>query len=188
MGDALKRLWKYAKGVTEGSFTDSLTGILNRQGFFHKVAPWLEMMAREKSIFAVFIIDVDQLKRINEDYNSRVGDKVLRFIAKELNHLCRKSDLLGRYGGEEFIVFLPTVDKKNLNTIAERFRKRIEDRSKIVDILEEGVTVSIGGVYGKIQGRNIVRDFQKFIEAADTLLNRKVKKTGGNGCSVMKMD
>jgi diguanylate cyclase (GGDEF)-like protein len=188
MGDALKRLWGYAKGVAEGSLTDNLTGVLNRQGFFHKVAPWLEMMAREKNTFAVFIIDVDHLKKVNEDYNSRTGDKVLRFIAKELNHLCRKSDLLGRYGGEEFIVFLPSVDKKNLNTIAERFRKRIVDKSKTKDILEDGITVSIGGVYGKIQGRNIARDFQKFIEAADTLLNRKVKKSGGNGYSLMKMD
>jgi diguanylate cyclase (GGDEF)-like protein len=102
--------------------------------------------------------------------------------------LLRKSDLLGRYSGEEFIVFLPSVDKKNLNTIAERFRKRIEDRSKTDSLVEEGVTVSIGGVYGKIQSKNIMYSFQKFIEASDTLLMRKVKKSGGNGCSVMKMD
>ena len=145
-------------------------------------------MAREKAFMAVFIVDVDELKRINEEHGSKVGDKVLKFVAKELKHLCRKSDLLGRYSGEEFIVFLPNIEKDSLDIVAERFRKRIEKRSKIAEIIEEGITISIGGVYGKISGRNINHDFQKFIDSADTLLARKVKRSGGNGYSILKMD
>lgn len=188
LGDMLRRLWKYARGVAEGSVIDSLTGVLNRQGFFHKVASWLELIAREKRTMAVFIIDVDELKRINEEHSSKTGDKVLRFVAKELNHLCRKSDLLGRYSGEEFIVFLPSIDKENLDAVAERFLKRIDTRSKTAEIIEEGITISIGGVYGKISGKNIMHDFQKYIDSADTLMERKVKKTGGNGYALLKMN
>lgn len=189
LGQSLQRLWDYALIVSEGGMNDTLTGILSRQGFFHKIVSWLELMARDKKTMAIFILDIDQLKRINEEYSYKTGDKVLRFVAKQLNHLCRKSDLLGRYGGEEFIIFIPSGDKKNLETIADRYRKRIESKSREACLLnDESVTVSIGAIYGKIKGKNIMQEFQNFIDSAETLLSRKVKKNGGNGYALLKID
>jgi len=187
LGDALVRIWRQSELVVKGSLNDALTGILSRQGFFHKVGPWIEMMVREKKVCAVFVVDIDHLKKINENHDYKTGDRVIRFVARQLSELSRKYDIIGRFSGEEFVIFMPSVDKKNLKNIAERFRKSIEKKSISKEIVKEGVTVSIGGVYGKIKSRKMMDGFMGFIDSAATLLLRKVKKNGGNNSALMQL-
>ncbi|MCK5706511.1 MAG: GGDEF domain-containing protein [Candidatus Aureabacteria bacterium] len=188
LGEMLNRLWERTMRISEGSLKDTLTGVLNRQGFLHKVTPWLELLAREKKVFATLVIDIDNLKGINEKYNPNTGDKVIRFVTAQLDHLCRKCDVFCRYSGGEFVVFIPFIDKKMLLDIAERFRENIEKKSISKNIINDGVTVSIGGVYGKIKTRDVMSQLDQFIDSASTLLLHKVKKNGGNGCAILRLE
>ncbi len=96
-------------------------------------------------IFSVIIFDIDNFKLLNDTYGHLVGDSVLKSIAKEIKRVIRRSDILGRYGGEEFLIILPKT--KDPYSVAEKIRKVIESMD-----LEKGirVTISVGGtVYKK---------------------------------------
>ncbi len=188
LGNTLKKLWKYISYYMKGCEIDNLTGLLSRQGILRKTAPWIEMLVRDKKLFSIILIDIDNLKSINDKYDYKEGDRVLKFAANEIVNVCRKSDIAGRFGGDEFLVFMPSCKKKDIEKIAERIRKNIEDKSKEANLKVDRITVSIGGVLGCIESRRNVSDsFQKFVDFAENLL-QKIKKNGGNGSAVFKMD
>ncbi len=120
--------------------TDGLTGALNRAGFF-KTA---QQMYEERQHLAVLMIDVDHFKIINDQYGHAVGDSALRHLTDVLRRETREIDLLGRVGGEEFVVLLPSSSLAKAASIAERIRGRVA-----ASALEWGersieMTVSIG--------------------------------------------
>ncbi len=100
---------------------DALTGLPNRRSFITEVGRALERSIRSKAPFAVFFIDLDRFKNINDSLGHAAGDTLLKVIATRLTHLLRKTDMVARLGGDEFVVLLENcVDAVMLTNIATR--------------------------------------------------------------------
>lgn len=171
---SIKRLWKDNKALIITTNEDPLTGVFNRRGFSQTAIPLAYMSNREKKNVAVMMIDADKFKAINDKYGHKTGDEVLRFISQTIKNSVRHSDIVGRYGGEEFLVFLPEVDKEGLFEVAEKVRREIERDNK----MPFPVTVSIGFSYKVLNG-DIEKEFDELIGEADDNLY-KAKETGRN--------
>ncbi|UTV26662.1 GGDEF domain-containing protein [Photobacterium atrarenae] len=99
---------------------DPLTGIYNRRMLLQLAQKSLKYCEAKDAPFSVLLFDIDRFKRINDTWGHSAGDKVLRGFADFMQSKMRKTDLFGRYGGEEFIVFLPRCNGKMAEQIAER--------------------------------------------------------------------
>ncbi|MCP5235960.1 MAG: GGDEF domain-containing protein [Zoogloeaceae bacterium] len=104
---------------------DGLTGILNRRALMTEARRHEERRQAAGGL-GLMMIDVDHFKRINDRYGHVVGDQVLRQVAATLKMSCRGTDVLGRYGGEEFLLLLPGADEARLATVGEKLRAAIE--------------------------------------------------------------
>jgi diguanylate cyclase (GGDEF)-like protein len=105
--------------------TDPLTGLMNRRAFTAAAQREVERATRYKSPFAVLMLDVDRFKSINDSRGHSSGDAVLAAIGRLLGTLLRKLDFVGRWGGEEFTVALPSTDIEGAAIVAERIRAAI---------------------------------------------------------------
>lgn len=121
--------------------TDVLTGLKNRLYFNKRVDEEFERFNIYKEKISLLIIDLDHFKRINDTYGHISGDEVLKNVSSKLQSKLRKSDLLARWGGEEFIVLLPGTTIDEAIDIAEKLRKEAES---LVHENNEVVTISIG--------------------------------------------
>ncbi len=106
---------------------DSLTGMLNRRVVMERLNAEVARATRYGSELSLIIFDVDHFKQVNDTYGHQAGDRVLRDLAETVGQVTRASDIVGRYGGEEFLLVLPMTDSKSAEELAERMRKRIED-------------------------------------------------------------
>lgn len=122
--------------------TDSLTGLLNRRAFEVVLHRDLQRCHRSGTTLGVMLIDVDYFKKVNDSFGHAVGDRVLRRIGVALTAQVRPSDVLCRYGGEEFVILLRRAGVEDAQAAGERIRSHIE---RLAD-LPEGihVTASIG--------------------------------------------
>ncbi len=122
---------------------DDLTELLTRGAYEKEFGRELDRAQRTGKHISILFIDGDYFKNVNDTYGHHVGDIVLEGIAGKLKDNTRQYDILGRYGGEEFVVVLPETDKEQATTIAERIRQDIEH----AEFSEENklkVTASIG--------------------------------------------
>ncbi len=108
------------------SITDALTGLYNRRHFNERYAAEFMRAARYQRPLSVLLIDIDHFKKFNDEHGHLVGDKVLKLTAKVLEESIRKADILARFGGEEFVLVLPEIDKEHARTVAEKLRRAIE--------------------------------------------------------------
>lgn len=159
-----KTLKKELEALRSLAFIDELTGVLNRRGFEYFLNYKKMESERFKKIFGVLFIDIDDFKLINDTYGHKVGDKVLRMVAEVLKSNLKISDIVVRYGGDEFVVISDVTDDQELSGLANRIRilicnSFIEDNSKIIK-----VSVSIGGVIS--EGESL----EKALEKADNLM------------------
>lgn len=132
------------------SRTDSKTGLFAAEWWHHVANQALTRASGARTSVAVLMLDLDHFKQTNDTYGHLAGDKVLRAVADTVTDAVRRSDMVGRWGGEEFAVLLPTVQLTELQTIAERIRRVIHDLVVELTIDGEclkvaGLTVSIGG-------------------------------------------
>lgn len=123
---------------------DSLTGILNRGSFFEMAQHLLILSQRQKSSVSFVLIDLDNFKMINDTYGHFVGDKVLIHFTQTIQTFLRRSDLIGRVGGEEFAIFLPDTSNNDAFQLAEKLRKIISHSVLVVDDKTVAYTVSLG--------------------------------------------
>jgi two-component system chemotaxis response regulator CheY len=105
--------------------TDDLTGALNRRTFMEQAALEHSRALREKCPFALIMADIDHFKQVNDTHGHQAGDVVLQHFTRTLGRFSRPYDLLGRYGGEEFILFLPGAALTDAMPIGERLRKQV---------------------------------------------------------------
>ena len=106
---------------------DPLTSIYNRRYFESKVADKIKEAHVEKNPFAIFMLDADKFKNINDKYGHKIGDKVLIELANVCERSLRQDDIVARYGGEEFVAFVNNVDADTAVMVANRLRKAIAD-------------------------------------------------------------
>lgn len=134
------------KTKSKESVTDQLTGLYNRLYFEQYLPTMLEQMVGEGEDYAisVLMIDVDYFKKINDEYGHLAGDFILQVMGKMLRESCRKSDIVCRYGGEEFLVILPGADLQDSKIVAEKLRKAIEKEIVEFEKHKINITVSIG--------------------------------------------
>jgi diguanylate cyclase (GGDEF)-like protein len=121
--------------------TDHLTGALSRVGFERA----LSRRAVQTAAPAIFVIDIDHFKQVNDRYGHAVGDQILCEVVSLLRQGLRDSDLLARWGGEEFILLLPLVDSEAAFAVAERFKMSVSQyKFRVDEDTNLSVTISIG--------------------------------------------
>ena len=104
---------------------DALTGLLSRHAFFDRANNYVSLARRDRSVFSVLIADLDHFKSINDQFGHPAGDAVLRLFADVVNSVARRSDLVGRLGGEEFAMILPSTGTPEALEFSERLHDAI---------------------------------------------------------------
>lgn len=120
---------------------DALTQLYNRRFLMTQLAKELERVKRYKRFLSLIMIDIDTFKTINDSYGHLVGDAVLKEIARILSENIRDIDFAGRYGGEEFVIVMPEIEKDICIQISERLRRLIANAV----LTEMKITVSFSG-------------------------------------------
>ena len=141
-------LYQVTMNYLYNSLRDTLTGLYNRRGFINHANPALCMAEKDKFTVGIIIIDFDDFKQINDSWGHPSGDVALRTEAAIINSCVRESDVVGRYGGDEFIIFTETDTLEQLGNICERIRKKTEEKSKALAGFP--FTISLGAAIGKI--------------------------------------
>lgn len=112
--------------LQEETITDPLTGMYNRRYLERRIVEEFQRAMRFEQPFAVFLLDIDHFKLVNDTYGHQVGDVVLRKLGHLIMDSVREVDVVIRYGGEEILVILPNTVEKNALELAERLREQIE--------------------------------------------------------------
>jgi len=159
--------------------TDTLTELANRRYTFIYAENMLIQAKKNKQDFAIIIFDIDHFKKINDTYGHSGGDIALKDIAAIANEYVRNNDILGRIGGEEFLVILPNTSAKQAYDVAERIRHAIE----IKDITLGGEVVNISASFGISQLAQNQPNFNQIFHEADIALYQ-AKNSGRNRISL----
>jgi diguanylate cyclase (GGDEF)-like protein len=155
------------------SLTDALTGLYNRRHFDNTVEREFLRSKRYGGDLTIAIIDIDFFKKINDTYGHLCGDYVLKEVAYLISDNFRKTDLVFRYGGEEFVALLTETSLESAKIPLERLRKKIENSDFIYAGQKINVTVSIGASV------NNAETVTEFLDNADKALY-KAKNAGRN--------
>jgi diguanylate cyclase (GGDEF)-like protein/PAS domain S-box-containing protein len=125
---------------------DALTGCLNRRAFFERMALAWEDARINRMPLSCLALDVDQFKSVNDRFGHPAGDRVIKQVGDTLMRTLRGTDIIGRYGGDEFLVAMPGCDLDTALALGEKLRRAVEERCGITtgDIGRLSVTVSIG--------------------------------------------
>ena len=125
---------------------DPLTGAYNRRALDELLERELTRSKRYNHPIGVLLIDVNRFKEINDRFGHVMGDKVLQAVADILQHNVRNSDVIARYGGDEFLVVLPETDGET-ELVEERILAEVAHRNKANPLLDFAVTLAIGSVH-----------------------------------------
>ncbi|SJZ33839.1 PAS domain S-box-containing protein/diguanylate cyclase (GGDEF) domain-containing protein [Trichlorobacter thiogenes] len=123
---------------------DGLTGIYNRRYLDSRLTEEIERSRRHGNPLSILLLDIDHFKKINDTHGHLCGDYALRKISELLQELVRTSDILGRYGGEEFLCILPETSHEQAVVLAERCREQIATKPLACEDHQARITISIG--------------------------------------------
>ena len=163
------------------AITDPLTGILNRREFLKRLQVEIYRVSREKKFYSLIMLDIDHFKRVNDTLGHTAGDMVLIEIADRLKTELRPYDLIGRYGGEEFLIGTPGANSEIRRNIAERIRASICKKPFHAGNKELDITASLGITSAIPAGnkKDMIHFLKDMIERADSALYR-AKNAGRN--------
>jgi diguanylate cyclase (GGDEF)-like protein len=130
--------------VESKAMTDSLTQVFNRGAYNMEIGKMIKQFKRYKEPAALIIIDIDHFKKFNDDYGHKAGDAVLTLVASVIEEAVRDTDVVFRYGGEEFVVLLNKIDFENAQKVAEKVRAEIESHHLTSKKAVLKVTASLG--------------------------------------------
>jgi diguanylate cyclase (GGDEF)-like protein len=159
---------------------DSLTRIWNRAEITKFLSEELERGQREKKPTGVIMLDVDHFKEINDFYGHAIGDQALLQVVSRLKRKVRKSDKIGRYGGDEIVIILPNCGLTEIRKIGERLRLAVGRRRISTELDTVPITVSAGCATSDLPGTSSA---DKLIKAADGVLLKA--KDQGRNCVVV---
>ncbi len=178
-----KTIKEQQRQILELSRYDGLTGVANRRYFVERVEEIFRHQKRRKFVFSLIVIDLDYFKNINDKYGHLVGDKVLQSVSSVINENIRSTDLIGRYGGDEFVVLLiDYVERVSAETITLHCQKIDEIRSLFSEHkieIPQGF-LSYSATFGVAMYEDGVNNFHALFEQADKALYHA--KRNGRDC------
>ncbi len=136
-GDETKK-WKTK------ALVDSLTGMLNRTAYNMSMEQAVREFKRYEEPTVLAMVDIDHFKSFNDNYGHKVGDCILKSVATSISNSVRPSDLVFRFGGEEFTVLLKKISMDSAKIVSERIRENVEKLKNMHEGQELGVTISLG--------------------------------------------
>lgn len=178
----LKRVINYSiersllqKKLFKISMTDELTGLYNRRGFLTVAQQNLDLSKRLQKKVGLFLLDLDGMKNINDLFGHIEGDQALIDIASILNASCRETDVIGRWGGDEFVIFALVENNNDIDLLDARIRNKIMEHNNTAG-RKYFLSVSIGTLCIDVDASI---DIQKSLDEADRLmyLEKVGKKT-----------
>ena len=177
-----QKLRKSEERVRYLAHHDSMTGLINRHSINLKLDQCVKDAAANQSSFAVLFIDLDHFKHFNDTLGHAVGDRILQIVAKRMQHQVRSEDIVGRLGGDEFIIILLGVRPENdlMQTVA-RILRSVEEPLGIEDEPHIQISASIGLSRYPIDGTTS----EVLVSRSDMAMYR-VKRGGGNACEVFR--
>jgi two-component system, cell cycle response regulator len=155
---------------------DSLTGLANRGVILESLHRESSRQLREGGSFGIVLADLDHFKYVNDQHGHLAGDAVLQEMARRMLSSVRPYDVVGRYGGEEFLIVVPSSDARGTMGLAERLRKSIEERPVVTEAGEIHLTTSLGVA---VADPAIPLDARELLQLADDALYR-AKARGRN--------
>jgi len=159
---------------------DSLTGLYNRRAVLGRLGELINLANRYKEDFSLSMLDIDHFKMVNDHYGHLTGDEVLAKIATLIRRNVRDTDIVGRYGGEEFIIILPKTNLSSAWVVAERLRSIIE-KSEMKDSAGNIFTITVSQ---GLAGWERDEDTTSLISRADEALYR-AKEKGRNRVQIL---
>jgi diguanylate cyclase (GGDEF)-like protein len=175
VADRTKALENANEQLEALSGTDALTGLANRRRFDQTLDDAWEVSLRNGRPLAVVLIDIDHFKRYNDNYGHVAGDDCLRKVAAALGGVARTTDLVCRYGGEEFVVIVPGADSAVAHAIGERCRIAVAQLELEHSTTDRGIVTLSIGTASRRPGPDVTAT--ELVEAADQALYRA--KDGG---------
>jgi diguanylate cyclase len=153
--------------LLEMSTTDYLTKVYNRRALHEKLDYEIRRCKRKKNQLSVVMLDIDNFKKINDTHGHLTGDKVIVQVARIISKEVRNIDIVGRYGGEEFLLILPDCSFQNGYLVAERIRSEIQDF-----VFEDNIKVTISGGVAQYEDETA----EALIDSADKYMYQAKKK------------
>lgn len=164
---------EYIETIRGLANNDFLTGVSNRRYFFRAMQEFYAGFNKEDSSFAIAMLDIDKFKNINDTHGHEIGDKVIQKLAEVLKDNTKGSDMIARFGGEEFCIFLKDVTKEQAVEFFVRLRLKIAQSPLITPEKKVAFTVSIGVAFSDEE------NLDEILNQADMALYQ-AKKNGKN--------
>jgi diguanylate cyclase (GGDEF)-like protein len=188
--DVIFKIQDDLKEISDMAMKDEMTGLRNYRFFSKTIIEELNNAIKYELPLSLAIIDVDKFKKFNDTYGHQQGDEVLRHVARALSAAVRSSDIVCRYGGEEFVILFPRTPEEGLFRACEKVRIQIEE-TRVQYLAKHGEFLNVTASFGAVtlnpevlkQMGNV--DPKIFIEEADKNLY-KAKEGGRNQCVVSK--
>ncbi|MEO7431720.1 MAG: diguanylate cyclase [Dokdonella sp.] len=160
---------------------DHLTGLMNRAAFYERLDEAIVRAGDGRSLLAVFYLDIDRFKQVNDTHGHAVGDSLIRAFSARLTHKVRASDAVSRLGGDEFTVVMEHVpDMKRVRTIAQ---KLVDAMAQPFELHEENLRVTVGASIGIAVCRGDPPDAAVLVAKADAMLYQ-AKESGRGTCRI----
>ena len=170
---------KLVERLERAAREDALTGLLNRHSWDRAVSTELMRLSRHGRFGSIIYMDLDGFKAVNDSHGHAAGDSILRAVGRVLTEGVRRPDLVGRYGGEEFVLFLPEIHPEAAVDVAERLRVDLYEGIRA----DKNVQVEVTGSFG-VAGGIITDDItlEELVAKADSAMYES-KRTGKNRVS-----
>ncbi len=139
----LRNALRYREAITQAT-RDSLTGVFNRSTLESSVQRELSLSERQSVPLSLLVLDVDRFKGINDDFGHHIGDEVIRAVADNVSQALRETDLVFRFGGDEFVVVMPGSDGEGAVRVADRVRRRVAERPLVMGNTRILISLSLG--------------------------------------------
>ncbi|MGM0370639.1 MAG: sensor domain-containing diguanylate cyclase [Bacillota bacterium] len=161
-----EKLIKANKQLKEKALTDSLTSLYNHGEIMQRLKDEISRTERLDTDLTIMMLDVDDFTAVNNNYGHVKGDKVLTGLAEKLQNNIRQMDIVGRYGGDEFLIIFPNSDLDNACQVTKRIEEKISEEQIA------GIEIAISGGLFQFDGQSA----EKLVEEADELLYQAKEK------------